>query len=277
MSDAMSVYGGVGALNLRKPFRHEIGLVTTPLDFDPIPNDLARWLGPEFGIAHRNLVVPGYAYRLEDRAKAFPSIAQEAGNLAQLGVDVVGQIGTNWAHCMGWGPEKLRSHCEQVAKAIGIPFHMTGVSILDVLHTFGWRRVAMNNGYYRADWMTGINRFLQAGGVEILYHAGFVDLGVLGRDEASGPSWLCPPISAALASMRAVGDAAPDADAIVLTSIPNWVQDDGTTIRTFTIAGEIETAIGRAIVSSEIALFYSLFKSLGVAPPKGCGTVLDSL
>ena len=149
-SDLMSVHGGVGALNLRKPFRHEIGLVTTPLDFDPIPNDLARWLGPEFGIAHRNLVVPGYAYRLEDRAKAFPSIAQEACNLAQLGVDVVGQIGTNWAHCMEWGPEKLRSHCEQVAKAIGIPFHMTGVSLLDVLHTFGWRRVAMNNGYYRA-------------------------------------------------------------------------------------------------------------------------------
>jgi hypothetical protein len=78
-------------------------------------------------------------------------------------------------------------------------------------------------------------------------------------------------------SMRQIAELAPDADCFLFTGIPNWRGEQGTVYRTFELVEKIEVELGKTIISSEIALLYSILRHIEIAPPKGYGKMLDSL
>ena len=84
-------------------------------------------------------------------------------------------------------------------------------------------------------------------------------------------------LEVAFESMRRVAEAAPQAEAVVLTGIPNFQPDTGIPLRAVALAAEIEAEIGKPVVATDFALFWSLFKHLNIAPTEGHGYLLDSL
>ena len=48
--------------------------------------------------------------------------------------------------------------------------------------------------------------------------------------------------------------------------MPNWRNPDGIPERTVNVARGLEATIGKPIVSSDFALYWRVFKSLGTAP-----------
>ena len=70
---------------------------------------------------------------------------------------------------------------------------------------------------------------------------------------------------------------ASQADAILINGMPNWRNADGLPERTLHRVVELESALGKPIVSSDFALYWRIFKSLGVAPAGDHGILLNSL
>ena len=68
-----------------------------------------------------------------------------------------------------------------------------------------------------------------------------------------------------------------DVDAIVVNGMPNFRRVDGLPQRMVSIDRDIENAIGKTIVSSDTALHWCLFKTLGIAPRGDLGRLLSSL
>ena len=81
----------------------------------------------------------------------------------------------------------------------------------------------------------------------------------------------------AFESMRRVAEASPQAEAVVLTGIPNIQTDTGIPLRAVALAGEIEAEMGKPVVATDIALFWSLFRHLNIAPTERHGYLLDRL
>lgn len=83
--------------------------------------------------------------------------------------------------------------------------------------------------------------------------------------EVNEASWIFPG-DFALRSFEYVASQAPDAEAIVIIGMPNFRRADGLPQRPVSILREIEAAIGKPIVSSDCALYWNIFRTLGVAP-----------
>ena len=81
----------------------------------------------------------------------------------------------------------------------------------------------------------------------------------------------------ALKSMQYTVEQAPDVDAIVVNGMPNFRRADGLPQRIVSLDRDIEAAIGKPIVSSDTALYWRIFKSLGTAPTGERGQLLSSL
>ena len=69
--------------------------------------------------------------------------------------------------------------------------------------------------------------------------------------------------------MRRTAEQAPDADAIVVNGMPNFRRADGLPQRIASLAPELEALVGMPIVSSDFALYWRIFKTLGLAPTSG--------
>ncbi len=77
--------------------------------------------------------------------------------------------------------------------------------------------------------------------------------------------------------MTYVAGQAPDVDAIVVNGMPNFRRADGLPQRMVSLDRALEAAIGKTIVSSDTALYWRIFKSLGTAPIGRHGRLLSSL
>jgi maleate cis-trans isomerase len=77
--------------------------------------------------------------------------------------------------------------------------------------------------------------------------------------------------------MAYVAEQAPDVDAIVVNGMPNFRRADGLPQRIVSLDRALEAAIGKPIVSSDTALYWRIYKSLGTAPIGQHGQLLSSL
>ena len=66
-------------------------------------------------------------------------------------------------------------------------------------------------------------------------------------------------------------------DAIVVNGMPNFRRADGLPQRIVSLDRELESNIGKPIVSSDTALYWRIFKTLGTAPVGSHGQLLASL
>jgi len=260
-----------------KIFPHQVGFTAPPHDFDAAPTDFLRIAPETVGVHGRLLHVPGYAHQLKQRAANFHLLEEVVQCMSNAGADVVGQVGTNWVHCNGTTPAEIHAFCERLSDKYETPFHMAGMCLVEGLLELNVERITVNAVYYWPDWRDGIVRFLKEAGFDVLYYGNFVDQGIYEtQDDVNALTWVFPGEAAARSMTYAV-EQAPDVDAVVVTGMPNWRRSDGLPERTVSLAPELEAAIGKPIVSSDFALYWRVFKTLGVAPVGTQGRLLSTL
>jgi hypothetical protein len=77
--------------------------------------------------------------------------------------------------------------------------------------------------------------------------------------------------------MRHAAEAAPGAEAILVNGMPNWRRPDGLPERTVSLARDLEAEIGMPVIAADLALYWAIFRSLGVAPVGVHGSLLAGL
>ena len=260
-----------------KLFTHQVGFTAPPHDFDAAPSDFLRISSDDIGVHGRMLHLNDYCHELSERADHFHLLEEFVHSMSNNGVDVCGQVGTNWVHCRGTTPAQIHEFCDRVSNRYEIPFHMAGYCVVEALKYMGAQRIALNSVYYWPDWRDGYARFLRQSGFELIYTGNFVDQGFFAtQQEVNDQIWIFEN-SLAARSMRYVAEMAGDVDAIVVNGMPNFRRDDGLPQRMVSRIRNLEQKIGIPIVSSDTALYWRIFRSLGTAPLGDQGQLLTSL
>ena len=254
-----------------------MGFTAPPHDFDAAPSDFLRIAPETVGVHGRMLHVPEYSHQLKQRSDNFHLLEEFVHCMSNNGADVVGQVGTNWVHCNGTTPDDIRQFCNRLSDQYETPFHMAGMCLVEGLRELNVERIALNSVYYWSDWRDGIARFLKQAGFDVVYVGNFVDQGFYAtQQKVNDLTWIFPG-DLAEKSMRYVADQASDADAIVVNGMPNFRRADGLPQRMVSLVGDLEASIGKPIVASDLALYWRLFKTLGVAPTERHGRLLATL
>ncbi|MEL6795086.1 MAG: hypothetical protein AAFP78_16635, partial [Pseudomonadota bacterium] len=131
-----------------KLFPHTVGFTGPPHDFDAAPSDFLRMAPGSVGVHGRLLHVESYAHQLGQRVDNFHLLEEFVACMANAGADVCAQVGTNWVHAGGRGPEDIRAFCDRMADQYETPLHMAGMSLVDACRVMGVEKVALNSVYY---------------------------------------------------------------------------------------------------------------------------------
>ena len=260
-----------------KLFPHQVGFTAPPHDFDAAPTDFLQ-IAPEGVGAHgRMLHVPGYAHQLTQRVDNFRLLEEFVECMANNGADVCGQVGTNWVHAGGKTPDQIKDFLNGVADTYETPLHMAGYCLVEALRAMNVEKIALNSVYYWPDWRDGIARFLRDAGFDLVYAGNFVDLGFYAtQEEVNALTWIFPGELAAQSCRRAL-ERAQGAEALVINGMPNFRREDGLPQRIVSLDAGLEAQIGVPIISSDTALYWRIFKTLGIAPTGRRGRLLASL
>ena len=78
-------------------------------------------------------------------------------------------------------------------------------------------------------------------------------------------------------SMQFAAEQAPQAEAIVVNGMPNFRRKDHLPQRIVSLDRDLEAKTGKPVVSSDTALYWRMFKTLGVSPTGTHGRLLSSL
>ncbi len=260
-----------------KIFPAQVGFTSPPYDFDAAPSDFLRIAPDTVGAHGRMLHAPGYAHELSQRENNFHLLEEFVECMANNGADVCGQVGSNWVHASGTSPDDIRQMCDRISDTYETPFHMAGMCLVEGLRELGAEKIALNSVYYWPDWRDGIARFLRQAGFDLVYVGNFVDQGFYEtQQEVNDLTWIFPGELAAQ-SMQKMAEMAPDVDAYVVNGMPNFRRSDGLPQRMVSLEVELETLVGKPIVSSDSALYWRIFKSLGLAPTHTLGALMSSL
>ncbi|MEM9774406.1 MAG: hypothetical protein AAF902_07490 [Chloroflexota bacterium] len=261
-----------------KLFPYQAGFTAPPHDFDGAPTDFLRMSPDSVGAHGRMLHVPDYAHQLTQRAKNFGLLEEVVHAFANNGADVVGQVGTNWVHCNGTSPEDIRQYCAAVSDRYETPFHMAGYCLVEALQELNIEKIALNSVYYWPDWRDGISNFLRQAGFDLLYVGNFHDQGWYAtQEEVNEQTWVFPG-DLFEKSMMYVAEQAPSAQAIVVNGMSNYRRaSDGLPQRPVSLIGGIETKLGMPVVASCNALYWRMYKTLGIGPAGDYGTLLSLL
>lgn len=260
-----------------KLFPCQVGFTAPPMDFDAAPTDFLRIAPESVGVHGRLLHLPGYAHELKQRANNFHLLEEVVHCMANSGADAVGQVGTNWVHCNGTDADDIRKFCREMTEKYETPFHMAGMCLVEACESLNVSKIALNAVYFWPDWRDGVVRFLKSAGLEIIWYGNFVDQGFYDDQQTVNDlTWIFPG-DLALKSVQYVAEQAPNAEAILVNGMPNWRRDDGMPQRTISRVVELEAAIGKPVISSDFALYWGVFRSLGVAPVGNNGILLSSL
>ncbi len=260
-----------------KLFPYQVGFTGPPHDFDAAPSDFLRISPQTVGVHGRMLHVPEYNHRLDQRFDNFQLLEEFVECMSNNGVDVCGQVGTNWVHAGGKTPKDIQQFCEQVSDKYETPLHMAGMCLVEGLLELNVEKIALNSVYYWTDWRDGIARFLKQAGFDLLYCGNFVDQGYYStQQEVNELSWIFPG-DLAEKSMQYVMEQAPTAEAIVVNGMPNFRNSKGLPERMVSIEVELESKTGKPIVSSDTALYWRIFKTIGISPSGNHGKLLSTL
>ena len=242
-----------------KRYNAYTGFITTPRYFDDSPQQFLSVAPEGTGVIQRVMHIPNYEYELSQRARNFDLMTEAAICLGQCKAEVVGQVGTNWVHCTGTTPDDIRRLCDKISRRAGARFLMAGMCIVDGLQAIGVKRIAVANGYFRRDWMDGINRFLEQAGFEIVWSGNMIDQGLYESleqqlDVEEKTLWDYPARDVIQACVMAQ-KAAPDAQAVVQT---------GAGFRTLPHIDAIEGMMGIPLVPSDVALYWAMLRDLNM-------------
>ena len=261
-----------------KLFAHQVGFTCPPFDFDAAPSDFLRMAPATVGVHGWMMHVPDYAHGLDQRKRNFHMLDDFVHCMARNGVDVCGQVGSNWVHASGLGVAGIRDHCARLSDTYGCEFHMAGYAMVEALRDMGVGSVALNAAYHWPEWWQGTVGFLQEAGIRVLWAGNFHDQGWFDTQEAVNDCrWV---FDGALAekSFDYVAEKAPDAEVILINGMCNFrTGPDGQPQRPVHLERALEERLGKPVIGHDTALYWRLFRALGLAPVTPQGRLLERL
>ena len=262
----------------QKLFPHQVGFTCPPFDFDAAPSDFLRIAPRSVGVHGWMLHDPDYQHGLDQRKKNFGMLDDFVHCMARNGVDVAGQVGSNWVHASGLGVEGIRQHCDDLSDKHGVRFHMAGYAMVEALRAMNVEKVALNAAYHWPAWWQGTVGFLKEAGFDVLWAGNFHDQGWFDSQEAvNAKRWIFDG-DLAQKSFEYVAEQAPTADAYLINGMCNFRSGpNGLPQRPLHLTSMLETRLGKPVVGHDTALYWRIFKSLGLAPVTPQGLLLESL
>ncbi|MFY2823788.1 hypothetical protein [Ruegeria sp. MALMAid1280] len=261
-----------------KLFPHQVGFTCPPFDFDAAPSDFLRICPETVGVHGWMLHVPDYAHGLDQRKQNFGMLEDFVHCMSRNGVDVCGQVGSNWVHACGLGVEGVRQHCAELSDKYGTRFHMAGYAMIEALREMNVEKVALNAAYHWPEWWQGTVGYLQEAGFDVHYAGNFHDQGwFASQEDINACRWVFDG-DLAVKSFEFVAEQVPQADAILINGMCNFrTGPNGLPQRPLHLAAALETAVGKPVIDHDIALYWRIFKSLGLSPETPHGQLLKRL
>ena len=275
MSYQKPPHWGVGD---NKLFKYQVGFTCPPIDWDAGPSDFLRMSPDSVGVHGWMLHVPDYGHRLDQRKHNFGMMEDFVHCMANNGADVCGQVGSNWVHAGGLGVEGIRAHCEMLSDKYETPFHMAGYAMVEALREMNVEKVALNGAYHHPGWWQGTVGFLREAGFDVIWAGNFVDQGWFETQEQVNAKHWCFDGALWDQSFDFVADKAPGAEAYLINGMCNFRRaSDGLARRPVHLAPALEERLGKPVIGHDIALYWRLYKSLGIAPEGRHGRLMDRL
>ena len=262
----------------KKLFPYQVGFTCPPHDYDAAPSDFLRMSPRSVGVHGRMLHVPDYRHELTQRRQNFDLLEDFVHCMANNGVDVCGQVGSNWVHASGLGVEGIRQHCEMLSDKYETPFHMAGYAMVEALRDQNVEKVALNACYHRDSWYKGTVGFLQEAGFDVLWAGNFHDQGWFATQQEVDDCIWCFDEELIWKAFDYVADKAPQADAYLINGMSNYRREsDGIPQRPLHYTKELEERLGKLVVGHDTALYWRVYKTLGLGPTEDYGRLLSSL
>lgn len=261
-----------------KLFPHQVGFTCPPHDFDAAPSDFLRMAPETVGVHGRMLHAPDYRHRLDQRKQNFGLLEEVVACMANNGADAVGQVGSNWVHASELGVVGVRDYCARLSETYETPFHMAGYAMVEALRDRNVEKVALNAVYHWPDWWRGAVGFLEEAGFDVVWAGNFVDQGWFADQEAVNAQHWCFDGALAEKSFDYVAEQAPNVDAYLANGMCNFRREgDGVAQRLCALEVALEARLGKPLITHDNALYWRLFKTLGLAPVTPQGALLSSL
>lgn len=261
-----------------KLFHQQVGFTCPPHDFDAAPSDFLRMAPESVGVHGRMLHVPDYRHELSQRKDNFGLLEEFVECMANNGADVCGQVGSNWVHASGLGVEGIRQFCEELSDKYETPFHMSGYAMVEALRAMNVEKVALNAVYHWPAWWQGAAAFLEEAGFDVVWAGNFVTQGFFETQEEVNDQIWCFDGDLAAKSMAYVAEQAPHVDAYLGSGMCNFRRaSDGLAQRFVHLEIELEEMLGKPVITHDNALYWRIFKTLGLAPTTPQGRLLSSL
>ncbi|WP_375282205.1 hypothetical protein [Pseudooctadecabacter sp.] len=262
----------------QKLFPHQVGFTCPPFDYDAAPSDFLRMSPETVGVHGWMLHVPDYAHGLDQRKANFGMMEDFVHCMSRNGVDVCGQVGSNWVHASGLGVEGIRQHCADLSDKYETRFHMAGYAMVEALRAMNVEKVALNGAYHWPEWWQGTVGFLREAGFDVLWAGNFVDQGWFPDQESvNAKRWI---FDGALfdKSFAYVAEHAPKADAYLINGMCNFRSGpNGLPQRPLHLARDTEAKLGKPVIGHDTALYWRIMKDLGIAPTTPQSMLLEGL
>ena len=230
------------------------------------------------GVHGRMLHVPDYRHRLDQRKRNFGLLEESVHCMANNGVDVCGQVGSNWVHASGLGVMGIRDFCARMSDTYQTPFHMAGYAMVEALREMNVERVALNAAYHHPDWWQGTVGFLREAGFDVLWAGNFHDQGWFASQQEINDCIWCFDGDLAERSFAYVAEQAPQADAYLINGMCNFRSGPGGVAeRPVHLETRLEAMLGKPVVGHDTALYWAIFRTLGLAPTTAQERLLSSL
>jgi maleate cis-trans isomerase len=230
-----------------------IGFISAPAWFDPAPSEFSKVVVEEVSTQQAPLLLPEFDYRLESIASVQNELNLCARSLKAMGCGIIAQVGSPFAWANATSEVEARARNESMVRTANIPVIMTGLAIVDGLRTLGINKVAVNCTYYESDWRDGFSAFLRLCGFNTIHVSTLADQGLIEpSSKMEDYGWSMTP-ELASKSIRAVAEASPDAEAIVVT---------GAGTRTLDILAHMEAQTKRPIIAADTILYWAIAREL---------------
>lgn len=262
----------------QKLFPHQVGFTCPPFDYDAAPSDFLRMAPETVGVHGWMLHVPDYAHGLDQRKKNFGMMDDFVHCMARNGVDVCGQVGSNWVHASGLGVEGIRQYCADVSDKFETRFHMAGYAMVEALRAMNVEKVALNGAYHWPDWWQGTAGFLREAGFDVQWAGNFVDQGWFPTQQAVNEKRWIFDGDLFDKSFTYVAEQAPSADAYLINGMCNFRSGrGGLPQRPLHLARDMEAKLGKPVIGHDTALYWRIMKNLEIAPTTPQSALLESL
>lgn len=261
-----------------KLFTHQVGFTCPPFDYDAAPSDFLRMCPPNVGVHGWMLHDPEYQHGLDQRKDRFGKLEDFAHVMSRNGADIAAQVGSNWVHASGQGVQGIKAFSDDLSKRYGLKFIMAGYAMVEALRAMNIEKVALNAAYHWPEWWQGTVGFLTEAGFDVVWAGNFHDQGWFDSQEAvNAHRWVFEG-DLAEKSFDFVAEKAPQAEALLINGMCNFrTGPKGLPQRPVHLAQRLEARLGKPVIGHDIALYWRIFKEIGIEPEGAHGSLLGSL